>query len=272
MFSRNLIGIACACGHLLALHEARRPRRRPAPPPPAPRSPPWPRRARPAFSTIPLRLGGDAPRVAVLLVIAVLCALAATPAQAAPASVDVGRLLLPRVSREGESRARPSPGGSSTARRTRSPRTAARPRRSTRATRQPGATYSFTFTVPGRYKYICLIHPGLMDGVVQVGPDTVVPRSPGRRPSGAERSVRRLLPRDRGGQGQGHVHPRGQGGQDDQDQDSCARARARWCSSRGRRCKPGRYRVKLEADRPGGQRGQGGLQALHGSSRELLEG
>ncbi len=35
--------------------------------------------------------------------------------------------------------------------------------------KMPGETYSFSFTLPGRYEYMCLIHPGLMNGVVQVG-------------------------------------------------------------------------------------------------------
>ena len=55
-------------------------------------------------------------------------------------------------------------------------RSAAPPRRSTPASKAPGETYSFTFTAPGRYRYFCLIHPGLMDGVVQVGADTTDPR------------------------------------------------------------------------------------------------
>jgi plastocyanin len=34
-----------------------------------------------------------------------------------------------------------------------------------------GKTFSRTFTKPGRYAYMCTLHPGLMYGVVQVGPD-----------------------------------------------------------------------------------------------------
>jgi plastocyanin len=36
-----------------------------------------------------------------------------------------------------------------------------------------GATYSHTFTKPGRFQYICLPHREYMKGVVQVGEDTV---------------------------------------------------------------------------------------------------
>lgn len=42
--------------------------------------------------------------------------------------------------------------------------------------REPGQTYGFTFTTPGRYVYSCTIHPNLgQRGVVQVGPDTTRP-------------------------------------------------------------------------------------------------
>lgn len=42
--------------------------------------------------------------------------------------------------------------------------------------RNPGETFAVTFDRPGRYPYICTLHPSLMDGVVQVGPDEQVPR------------------------------------------------------------------------------------------------
>lgn len=34
-----------------------------------------------------------------------------------------------------------------------------------------GKTFSRAFAKPGRYSYSCTLHPGLMSGVVQVGPD-----------------------------------------------------------------------------------------------------
>ncbi len=36
-----------------------------------------------------------------------------------------------------------------------------------------GATYSHTFTKPGRFEYVCLPHREFMKGVIQVGQDTV---------------------------------------------------------------------------------------------------
>ena len=39
-----------------------------------------------------------------------------------------------------------------------------------------GEKFSRTFTKPGTYDYLCTIHPGFMEGVVQVGPDTVKPK------------------------------------------------------------------------------------------------
>jgi len=43
-------------------------------------------------------------------------------------------------------------------------------------TKAPGETFAFTFTEPGRYVYVCTLHPNLgQRGVVQVGPDTVAP-------------------------------------------------------------------------------------------------
>ena len=56
--------------------------------------------------------------------------------------------------------------------------------------REPGETYPHTFSVGGRYSYFCRLHPGLMDGVVQVGPDTVDPRVTRLRVRRGARSVR----------------------------------------------------------------------------------
>ncbi len=38
-----------------------------------------------------------------------------------------------------------------------------------------GQTFTRPFPKAGTYKYVCTLHPGLMDGVVQVGPDRVKP-------------------------------------------------------------------------------------------------
>lgn len=49
------------------------------------------------------------------------------------------------------------------------------PERFDSGTLLPGESYSRTFDNPGRYPYLCTLHP-FMRGVVQVGPDTVDPR------------------------------------------------------------------------------------------------
>lgn len=57
--------------------------------------------------------------------------------------------------------------------------------------KEPGSTYAFTFTQPGRYLYTCKIHPRLgQRGIVQVGPDTVRPALKTPKVTRARRSVR----------------------------------------------------------------------------------
>jgi len=124
-----------------------------------------------------------------ILAIAVLGALAAPPAQAAPARVDVDDFFYRAY------RVKVNPGEAVTWRiLDGSPHTITSNRGSPAAfdsgEKDPGATYSFTFATPGRYKYFCLIHPGLMDGVVQVGPDTTVPKVSRVKAKRGKRSVR----------------------------------------------------------------------------------
>ena len=57
--------------------------------------------------------------------------------------------------------------------------------------KEPGSTYEFTFTQPGRYLYTCKIHPRLgQRGVVQVGPDTIRPVVDAQKAKRGARSVR----------------------------------------------------------------------------------
>ena len=57
--------------------------------------------------------------------------------------------------------------------------------------KEPGSTYEFTFTQPGRYLYTCKIHPRLgQRGIVQVGPDTVRPAVEAPKVKRKPRSVR----------------------------------------------------------------------------------
>ena len=57
-------------------------------------------------------------------------------------------------------------------------------------TREAGERYSFKFALSGRYRYLCLIHPTEMSGVVQVGADTVDPVVTGAKVKRGSRSVR----------------------------------------------------------------------------------
>ena len=98
----------------------------------------------------------------------------AAPAQAAPARVDVGDFFYRAY------RVKVNPGEAVTWRLLDGSAHTITSRRGAPAAfdsgeKVPGNTYSFTFAAPGRYRYFCLIHPGLMDGVVQVGADTVNP-------------------------------------------------------------------------------------------------
>lgn len=111
-------------------------------------------------------------RLLALLVLAGL--LVAAPAQAAPASVEVGdffyRPFRVKVQPGEPVNWRVLDGTDHTI-------TSARdaPASFDSDGKAPGQTYSFRFTTPGRYRYVCLFHPGLMSGVVQVGDDTVDP-------------------------------------------------------------------------------------------------
>ena len=114
--------------------------------------------------------------------------LAAAPAQAAPASVDVRDFSFSPF------RVKVQPGEAVTWRvggvgHTATSRRGA-PASFDSGTKSAGETYSFTFTVPGRYRYLCLIHPTEMTGVVQVGDDTVDPRVTRARVKRGARSVR----------------------------------------------------------------------------------
>lgn len=177
-----------------------------------------------------------------------LCALAgllaAAPAQAAPANVDVGDFFYRpfRVKvQPGEpvnwrvldgtdhtiTTARGAPAGFDS------------------DGKAPGQTYSFTFTTPGRYRYVCLFHPGLMEGVVQVGDDTVDPvvsrvrARPGRRSVRlsfrVSEEVRAKATFIRAGKVVKRIRTR------------TLRQGARSVLYKPRSLRPGRYRVKLEA-------------------------
>ena len=54
----------------------------------------------------------------------------------------------------------------------------------------PGRSFSFLFQQPGRYEYLCQVHPDLMSGAVQVGPDLVRPRLSRPRAKVGRRGVR----------------------------------------------------------------------------------
>lgn len=63
------------------------------------------------------------------------------------------------------------------------------PERFDSGTLVPGERFSRTFDQPGRYPYLCTLHPW-MRGVVQVGPDTTDPRIRRIRVRGGRRVVR----------------------------------------------------------------------------------
>jgi len=50
------------------------------------------------------------------------------------------------------------------------------PERFNSGNKDVGEKFTRTFTKPGTYDYLCTIHPGFMEGVVQVGPDTIKPK------------------------------------------------------------------------------------------------
>jgi len=56
--------------------------------------------------------------------------------------------------------------------------------------KDPGQSFSFLFSTPGRYNYFCTIHPTLQSGVVQVGPDTMRPVIRAPRVTRGTKSVR----------------------------------------------------------------------------------
>jgi plastocyanin len=115
--------------------------------------------------------------------------LAAAPAQATPANVDVVDFSFQPF------RVKVQPGEAVTWRIVNGPGHTATSRRGAPAafssgTKLAGESYSFKFTVPGRYRYLCLFHPDQMSGVVQVGDDTVDPVVAGVRVRRGRKSVR----------------------------------------------------------------------------------
>ena len=117
----------------------------------------------------------DVVRALPLLIGLLLAALLPSPALAADATVDAGDFFYRA------DYVRIDPGDSVTWRflqgqpHTATSRSSA-PARFDSDVKDPGQTFTQAFTVPGRYEYFCTLHPSLMDGVVQVGPDTVRPR------------------------------------------------------------------------------------------------
>jgi plastocyanin len=137
------------------------------------------------LSTIPLRFV----EMRLLVLLLLLGLAAAAPAQAAPANVEVGDFFYRPF------RVKVEPGEpvnwrvlDGTDHTITSDRGA--PARFDSEGKAPGQTYSFRFTLPGRYRYVCEFHPGLMDGVVQVGDDTVDPVVTGVKARPGRRSVR----------------------------------------------------------------------------------
>ena len=124
-----------------------------------------------------------------LVLFALFGLLAAAPVQAAPAGVDVGdyfyRAHRVKVNPGEAVTWRILDGSSHTI-------TSGRgaPAAFDSGEKKPGETYKFAFASPGRYRYVCLIHPGLMVGVVQVGPDTTDPTVTRVKAKRGKRSVR----------------------------------------------------------------------------------
>jgi len=116
--------------------------------------------------------------------------------------------------------------------------------------KDPGQTYSFSFTLPGRYEYICLVHPGLMDGVVQVGDDTVAPRISRAKAKRGKRSVRVSFRMSEEGKAKATFIRAGKVVKTIRTR--TLRKGARSVLFKPRSLKPGRYRVKLELTDPEG--------------------
>lgn len=127
------------------------------------------------------------PRLVIIVPIALLLLLT-TPAGAADTTVTSGDFF------QRPYRAKVDPGDTVTWRITGSGHTVTSRRDAPAAfdsgTKGDGETFAFTFSVAGRYAYVCEIHPGLMNGVVQVGPDTVDPVLSRVKARRGKRSVR----------------------------------------------------------------------------------
>lgn len=113
----------------------------------------------------------------------------ASPAQAAPANVSIGEFSYRAA------RVQIDPGESVTwtnkgdVAHTVTSRTGS-PERFDSDQLDTGATFKRTFASPGRYAYICTLHPGQMSGVVQVGPDTTATKLTKLKAKRSRKSVR----------------------------------------------------------------------------------